>query len=52
MLAVDEKTALIELIEDTVLAHIAQERHKGAKKESYLTHDEMKRRVGLGGLSD
>lgn len=39
--------ALIELIEDTVLGHIAQERHKGTKKESYLTHDEMKRRVGL-----
>jgi prevent-host-death family protein len=39
--------ALIELIEDTVLGHIARERHKGAKKESYLTHDEMKRRVGL-----
>lgn len=39
--------ALIELIEDTVLGNIAQERHKGTKKEAYLTHDEMKRRVGL-----
>ena len=39
--------ALIELIEDMALGQIALERHKGAKKESYLTHEEMKRRVGL-----
>ena len=38
---------LIELIEDTVLGQIAEERRKGAKKESYLSHEQMKRRVGL-----
>ncbi|MEK6683832.1 MAG: type II toxin-antitoxin system prevent-host-death family antitoxin [Nitrospirota bacterium] len=38
---------LIELIEDTVLGQMAEERRKGAKKESYLSHEQMKRRVGL-----
>lgn len=37
---------LIELIEDTALGQMAMEREKSAKKESYLTHDEMVRRVG------
>jgi len=37
---------LIEMIEDAGLGHIALEREKGVKKESYLTHDEMVRRVG------
>jgi prevent-host-death family protein len=39
--------ALIDLIEDTALGQIARERHKSAKKESYLTLEETKRRVGL-----
>ena len=39
--------ALIELIEDTGLAQIAHEREKKTKKASYLTHEEIKRRVGL-----
>lgn len=37
---------LIEMIEDTALGQIAMEREKRAKKGSYLTHDEMVRRVG------
>jgi prevent-host-death family protein len=38
---------LMELIEDTVLGQIAEERRKSAKKESYLTLEEARRRVGL-----
>ena len=38
---------LIELIEDTVLGQMAQDRYKSTKKESYLTLQEAKRRVGL-----
>jgi prevent-host-death family protein len=39
--------ALIEVIEDTVLGQIAQERYKSTKKESYLTIEEARRRTGL-----
>lgn len=39
--------ALMELIEDTVLGQIAHKRRKSTPKESYLTHDQMKRRIGL-----
>lgn len=39
--------ALIELIEDTALGHIAHERRKSTPKASYLTQDQMKRRIGL-----
>lgn len=42
----NEMERLIELIEDTAVGLIASEREKGTKKESYLTHEEMKRRVG------
>jgi prevent-host-death family protein len=42
-----EMERLIDLIEDTGLAHLAREREKKTKKESYLTHEEMKRRAGL-----
>jgi len=38
---------LIELIEDTVLGQIAQERYKSTKKESYLTLAEARRRAGM-----
>jgi prevent-host-death family protein len=38
---------LIELIEDTVIGQIAQERYKSTKKESYLTLEEARRRVGM-----
>lgn len=39
--------ALIELIEDIMLGQIAEDRQKSVKKESYLNHERMKRRVGL-----
>lgn len=38
---------LIELIEDTALGQIAQERYRSTKKESYLTLEEARRRIGM-----